>query len=70
MPPFNRYTTNIGTALADAYAIGKLLHKEHFEDIDPEKKADEIYTFLIGKPVYREMEEVYGPIGRVAQFPD
>ena len=68
--PFNWYTTNIGTALADAYAIGKILYKEGFEDIDPEKKADEIYTFLVGKPVYQEMKKDYGPIGRVAPFPN
>ncbi|MBW2096383.1 MAG: iron ABC transporter substrate-binding protein, partial [Deltaproteobacteria bacterium] len=31
--PFNWYTTNIGTALADAYAIGKILYSERFEDV-------------------------------------
>lgn len=66
--PFNWYTTNIGTALADAYAIGKILYKERFEDIDPEKKADEIYTFLVGKPVYEKMKKDYGAIGQTAPF--
>lgn len=66
--PFNHYTTNIGTALADAYAVGKILHKEGFRDIDPEKKADEIYTFLVGKPVYPAMKKDYGTIGRLASF--
>jgi len=70
LPPFNWYTTNIGTALADAYAIGKLLYEEHFKHVDPEQKADEIYTFLVGKPVYQEMEKAYGPIGRIAPFQD
>ena len=68
--PFNWYTTNIGTALADAYAIGKILHAKAFEDIDPHQKADEIYTFLVGKPVYKKMQEEYGPIGQKAQFID
>lgn len=66
--PFNWYTTNIETALADAYAIGKILYKDNFEDIDPEKKADEIYTFMIGKPVYRDMKKDYGAIGETAPF--
>ncbi|MFH1981202.1 MAG: iron ABC transporter substrate-binding protein [Pseudomonadota bacterium] len=66
--PFNWYTTNIGTALADAYAIGKILHEEHFADLDPQLKADEIYTFLVGKPVYESMQKVYGPIGHKAPF--
>jgi iron complex transport system substrate-binding protein len=62
--PFNWYTTNIDTALADAYAIGKILYPSHFEDIDPGRKADEIYTFLVGKPVYQEMKKDYGVIGQ------
>ena len=66
--PFNYYTTNIGTALADAYAVGKILYKEGFEDVDPEKKADEIYAFLVGKPVYSAMKKDYGTIGRLAPF--
>ena len=68
--PFNWYTTNIDTALADAYAIGKILYKERFENVDPERKADEIYTYLVGKPVYQEMKKEYGPIGRRAPFLD
>lgn len=66
--PFNWYTTNIDTALADACAIGKILYPSHFEDIDPEGKADEIYTFMVGKPVYQEMKKDYGVIGRKARF--
>jgi iron complex transport system substrate-binding protein len=66
--PFNWYITNIDTALADAYAIGKILYPSHFKDIDPEGKADEIYSFLVGKPVYQEMKKDYGVIGRKARF--
>ncbi len=61
--PFNWYTTNIGTALADAYAIGKIICADAFQDVNPEKKADEIYTFLVGKPVYEAMKKTYGKIG-------
>lgn len=68
LQPFNWYTTNIGTALADAYAIGKILYGKQFEDVDPSLKADEIYTFLVGKPVYGRMEKDYGAVGRLAPF--
>ena len=68
--PFNWYVTNIDTALTNAYAAGKILYPHHFTDIDPEKKADEIYTQLVGRPVYKEMKTDYGSIGRVAPFVD
>lgn len=58
--PFNYYTANIGTALADAYYIGKVIYPEQYQDIDPEKKADEIYTFLLEKPVYEQMKADFG----------
>ncbi len=61
--PFNFYTTNIGTALADAYAVGKILYPDRFADIDPPARADEIYTELLGRPVYEAMARDYEPIG-------
>ncbi len=61
--PFNWYTTNVGTTLTDAYAIGRILYPEAFKDVDPVLKADEIYTFLIGRPVYEGMAALYGPLG-------
>jgi len=66
--PFNWYTTNIETALADSYAIGKILYNENFKDIDIEKKADEIYKAMVGEPVYKEMKKDYGTIGGTAPF--
>jgi len=66
--PFNWYTTNLGTALADAYAIGKVLQPKAFVDVDPPAKADEIYTFLNGKPVYASMAKRYGPLGGEPPF--
>ncbi len=68
--PFNWYTTNIGTALAGAYAIGKTLYGKQFEDINPREKADEIYTFLVGKPVNNDMQKDFGVFGQKAQFLD
>ncbi len=57
--PYTSYATNIGTALGDAYAIGKILYPYGFADIDPGKKADQIYTFMVGKPVYDEIKHEY-----------
>jgi iron complex transport system substrate-binding protein len=58
--PYNWYTQNHGSTLANAYFIGKVLYPEKFEDIDPAEKADEIYEFLVGKPVFEEMSEAFG----------
>jgi len=58
--PYNFYTTNIDTAIADAYYMGKVLYPEQFQDIDPVQKADEIYKLLLGKEVYTQMAEDFG----------
>ncbi|MDQ7093783.1 iron ABC transporter substrate-binding protein [Desulfosporosinus sp. PR] len=58
--PYNNYTTNIDTAFADAYYAGKIVFPQQFQDIDPIKKSDEIYQFLLGKPLYAEMERELG----------
>jgi len=53
--PYNWYSKNYGSILADAYFIGKVLYPEGFRDIDIVQKADKIYHFLVGKRVYSEM---------------
>ena len=58
--PYNNYMTNIATAYADTYYIGKVLAPEKFKDIDIMKKTDEIYKFLVGKPCYNSMAEFFG----------
>lgn len=58
--PYNWYTQNHGSILANAYYVGKILYPERFKDIDPMKKADEIYTFLVGKAVFENMDESFG----------
>ncbi|HDQ71054.1 MAG TPA: iron ABC transporter substrate-binding protein [Chloroflexi bacterium] len=58
--PYNYYHTNIGTALADAYYLGKILYPAAFADIDPGQKADEIYEALLGHPAYAQMAESFG----------
>ncbi|MCB8817045.1 iron ABC transporter substrate-binding protein [Desulfosporosinus shakirovi] len=58
--PFNNYNPNIDTAFADAYYAGKIIFPEQFKDIDPIKKSDEIYQFLLGKPLYADMDRDFG----------
>ncbi|ODA43142.1 iron ABC transporter substrate-binding protein [Desulfosporosinus sp. BG] len=58
--PYNNYTTNIETAFADSYYAGKIIFPQQFQDIDPIKKSDELYQFLLGKPLYAEMVRDYG----------
>lgn len=57
--PYNWYTQNYGSILANAYFIGKLLYPDHFADVDPAVKADEIFTFLVGKPVFKDMDNMF-----------
>jgi len=58
--PYNWYTTNYDSVLANAYFIGKALYPDRFSDIDPPANADEIYTFLVGKPVFEHMNKAFG----------
>ncbi|WP_319581787.1 iron ABC transporter substrate-binding protein [uncultured Pseudodesulfovibrio sp.] len=57
--PYNWYTRNFGSILANAYFVGKVLYPDRFADVDPAEKADEIYTFLVGKPVFAKMDALF-----------
>jgi iron complex transport system substrate-binding protein len=58
--PYNYYSTNIDTAIADDYYLGKILYPAAFADVEPEQKADEIYQALLGQPVYAQMAADFG----------
>ena len=60
--PYNWYTHNFGSILANAYFIGTVLYPDRFADINPATKADEIFTFLVGKPVFHQMEAAFGSL--------
>lgn len=57
--PYNWYSKNYGSILADAYFIGKTLYPERFADVDPTAKADAIYEFLVGKGVFAQMNALF-----------
>mgnify|MGYP000843897029 FL=1 len=61
--PYNFYSANYETMLANAYFVGKTLYPDRFADIDPEEKADEIYTFFVGKPVFADHNAEYRNLG-------
>lgn len=65
---FNWYMTNIGTVIADAYTVGKILYSERFGDVDLPGKADAIYDFLLGRPVYEQMAENFGRLGDIPGY--
>ncbi|MEA5037569.1 hypothetical protein SDC9_39557 [bioreactor metagenome] len=54
--PHTSTGTNHETSMANAYYIGTILYPEQFADIDPAAKADEIYTFINGAPVYEQLK--------------
>ena len=55
--PHTSMGTNHETSMANAYFVGKILYPDLFADIDPEAKADEIYTFVDGAPVFKTLKE-------------
>jgi iron complex transport system substrate-binding protein len=57
--PYNWYTKNFGSILANAFYLGKCLYPDRFTDVNPIAKADAIYTFLVGKPVFRQMDQAF-----------
>ncbi|MDR1385548.1 MAG: ABC transporter substrate-binding protein [Planctomycetaceae bacterium] len=55
--PNTFYFVNHDAVLANGWFVGKTLYPDRFADIDPKKKADEIFTFLVGKPVFQQLNE-------------
>ncbi|MCL2743599.1 MAG: ABC transporter substrate-binding protein [Planctomycetaceae bacterium] len=55
--PNSSYSANYSSQLANAWFIGKTLYPDRFADIDPPQKADEIFTFLTGSPVFNSINE-------------
>ena len=59
--PFIFSAVNMEMAVADAWYAGSVLYPEGFSDIDPEAKAREIFTTLLGSDPYDQLKEAgYG----------
>lgn len=54
---FRSFASNLETALADAYYAASVLYPTRFSDVDPEAKAGEICTALLGANPYPELKE-------------
>jgi len=59
------YSYNKDILIADAYYVGKIVYPEQFSDVDPEKKADEIFEKFVGKPVYKQMKAAQGGFKKI-----
>jgi len=51
----NAYAQNFGSVLANAYYVGKTVYPDRFRDVDPAGLADEVFSFLLGAPVFRQL---------------
>lgn len=67
--PYNQYNTNIDTALANCYWVGKILYPDRFNDIDPAEKAVEIYDQFFGSgggKVFDMLQQEYGAFEEIS----
>ncbi len=61
--PYNYYSANYEVILGNAYFVGKTLYPDRFADVDPVEKANEIYAFFVGKPVFAELNGQHENLG-------
>jgi len=61
--PFNWYTTNLGTVIVDAWAVGAAVLPHAFADVDVAAVAGSVYRTLVGRDVHYAMVRRYGPVG-------
>ncbi len=54
---FRAFSSNLETALADAYYAACVIYPEQFKDIDPVAKAQEIFEKLLGINPYADLKE-------------
>lgn len=54
------YSADPATVLAEAWYVGKVLYPERFKEIEIAAKADELYLFFNGRPLYTELEKLFG----------
>jgi len=51
--------------LADAWYVGKVVYPSEFQDVNPQEKANEIYSFLyaessVNEDIYETMTDNFG----------
>ena len=55
--PCKLHGYNYGSIIANAYYVGKTLYPDKFSDVNPELMADDIFTFLYGKPLFNRLDQ-------------
>ena len=54
------YHGNFDQMLANSFFMAKVIYPEHYKNLDPVKKADEIFTMFVGEPLYKMIEKDMG----------
>jgi len=57
--PINFYRTNLEILFANTFFMGKILYPERFKELNPEKKAREIFVKFLGKDIFDDLKGVY-----------
>jgi iron complex transport system substrate-binding protein len=64
--PYNWYSTNYATVLANTWYIASVLYPETFHTDSLTHQINTIYTHFLGKPVYKKMCKIYGPYRKLS----
>lgn len=59
------YYINIDNMLANSFFIAKVLYPQKYKNLDPIKKADEIFNFFVGKDMYKIIKEDMGGFSKL-----
>lgn len=63
--PYNWYSTNYATVLANSWYVASVLYPDKFQNTDIIAKTDSIYKHFLGHGVYNKMKEQYGGYSRL-----
>ncbi|MFP4620722.1 MAG: iron ABC transporter substrate-binding protein [Bacteroidales bacterium] len=63
--PYNWYSTNYATVLANSWYVASILYPDKFRETDIIAKTDSIYKQFLGKSVYSKMKEQYGEYSEI-----
>ncbi len=63
--PYNWYSTNYATVLANSWYVASVLYPDRFQNTDIIAKTDSLYKHFLGVGVYNKMKEQYGGYARL-----
>lgn len=62
---YNYWGCNMELAIIDAYYAGTVIYPDAFSEVDFEKKADEIFTLMLGQPYMQVLKDNNNSFGKV-----